>query len=130
MWSLRDSLVIKNTDCSCRRLSFDSQHPQGNSQPFVTLVPENLMHGCGGVQPHTYAHIYTENKITILKINNKYTYVVSDKYRNPLYISYYFSLPGLRFCLLKKKKIYFCMRGEGVLPSCLSVCGLGQGTKL
>lgn len=38
--------------------------------------------------------------------------MVSNKYRNPLYISYYFSSPGLRFCLLKKKDL-FLWRGGG-----------------
>ena len=39
----RDSSAVKNTCCPCKRLSFSSQHPHGDSQPSITLVLGDVM---------------------------------------------------------------------------------------
>jgi hypothetical protein len=41
-WGWRDGSGVKSTGCSSRGLGFNSQHPHGSLQLFVTPVPGDL----------------------------------------------------------------------------------------
>jgi len=55
--------IVKNTCCSYREPRFDSQHPQGGSQPPVTpalgdLMTSSDLHRHQTLRRSTYTHVY------------------------------------------------------------------------
>lgn len=61
MWAKEMAQWLKSTDYASRRSGFDSQHPQGNSQPSITPVLGDLT--VSWPQAHTwYTDIHASKK--------------------------------------------------------------------
>ena len=69
MQGYRDGFSTKSTHCSSRGSRFNSQHPHGNSQLFVTPVPGDL------TPSHRYTHRQNTNAHKII-LKNKLFQVV------------------------------------------------------